>query len=229
MIPEPEEYRYERKYHADGISVPEIESLVRRNPGMFWEEYPLRAVNNIYLDVHNLAYYFQNVNGDTDRTKARIRWYGGLFGAVERPVLEFKIKHGLLGKKASYRLPPFTLDGQFRGEHLAELVRQAELPEPVHALVQTLEPMLVNHYQRKYFRSADGHFRVTIDFDLGFHALHRQGNTFLSRSNGHPFTIVELKYDRTHPDIVDCIAGALPFRVSKMSKYVFGLNAVDGR
>ena len=229
MIPEPEEFRYERKYHADGICVPEIESMVRRNPGLFWEEYPQRAVNNIYLDFHTLAYYFQNVNGDTHRTKVRIRWYGELFGEVRKPVLEFKIKHGHLGKKTAYRLPPFTLDEQLRGEHLAEIVRKAELPDSVHAVLQTLEPMLINHYQRKYFRSADGHFRVTIDFDLHFYNLHRQGNTFLARSIRHPFSIVELKYNRAHPNTVDRVASALPFRIGKMSKYVFGLNAVDGR
>jgi SPX domain protein involved in polyphosphate accumulation len=99
---EPDEYRYERKFLVPRNSWDSVESVIKRNPAVFSPLYYPRVINNIYLDTIPLGYYFMNVEGVFDRTKVRIRWYGDLFGPVRKPVLEFKIKAGLLGKKASF-------------------------------------------------------------------------------------------------------------------------------
>ena len=36
--------------------------------------------------------FFDNVYGNVNKIKPRIRWYGELFGLVEHPILEYKIK-----------------------------------------------------------------------------------------------------------------------------------------
>ena len=88
------EYRYERKFLVDQLDVHQVLALVKLHPAMFYQPYPPRYVNNLYLDTEGLDNYQDNVSGVGDRRKVRLRWYGDLFGDVDRPVLEFKIKRG---------------------------------------------------------------------------------------------------------------------------------------
>ena len=101
-------YRYERKFAIPGLTMLEAEAFIRLLPGMFSEIYYPRMVNNIYLDSLQSQCYFDNLDGLKDRVKVRVRWYNNLLGFVEKPVLEFKIKKGALGKKISYALNPFS-------------------------------------------------------------------------------------------------------------------------
>ena len=65
---------------------------------------------NFYFDSVNFNNYYDNLDGNIFRTKIRIRWYGDLFGYIENPVLELKIKNGLLGNKISYNLIPYKFN-----------------------------------------------------------------------------------------------------------------------
>src|SRR6478672_7582768 len=95
-------YRYERKFLVPPESWSSVHAGIKSNPGMFSSIFQPRAVNNLYLDSPALHLYFMNLEGAAERTKVRIRWYGELFGHLPRPVLEFKIKRGLLGAKESF-------------------------------------------------------------------------------------------------------------------------------
>ena len=46
----------------------------------------------------------------------------------------------------------------------------APLPEQVRSALNYLRPALLNRYQRHYFQSADGRFRLTVDSGLQFAA-----------------------------------------------------------
>jgi hypothetical protein len=223
-----EDLRYERKFLILRASVREVETVVKRNPAFFREIYHERAINNIYLDTPSRRYYFENVDGFSTRRKARIRWYGDLAGFVPKPILEFKIKDGLLGCKKASPLRPFTLDERFSYEHLRELLRTGPLAAETRALLQFLEPALINRYRRKYYLSADGLYRVTIDFDLQFYNVHPWGAGFLSRYLLSDRMVLELKYGRSHHHHASEIASALPFRLSRMSKYVLGMDCLNG-
>ena len=95
---------------APGYTIREIEALVNLHPAIFSQIYHPRFVNNLYLDSLSLNSYFCHVNGLKDRVKVRIRWYGDLFGPVDEPVLELKIKRGSLGRKESFPLASFRGD-----------------------------------------------------------------------------------------------------------------------
>ena len=75
----PDNCRYERKFAIAGASLSAIEHHVRHHPALFFQEYAPRIVNNIYLDTPDLRNYHQNVEGHSQRTKLRARWYGSLF------------------------------------------------------------------------------------------------------------------------------------------------------
>jgi len=100
------ESRYERKFLVDQLDAHQVRAMVKLHPSMFYEPYPPRYVNNLYLDTEGMENYLDNVSGVGERRKVRIRWYGDLFRDIEKPMLEFKIKNGLVGTKHISLLPP---------------------------------------------------------------------------------------------------------------------------
>jgi hypothetical protein len=228
MDAEPDQYRYERKFLVPVQSWAGIESSIKRNPGFFSDVFQPRMVNNIYLDSAGLACYFMNLDGSPHRTKIRIRWYGDLLGTLARPVLEFKIKNGLVGTKKSFPLKPFLLDANFNAEDLRMVLRKSDLPDAIRQQMDGLEPTLLNRYQRKYYRSADGGYRLTLDANLEFFRIRSCYNSFLCRAVNRDYRVLELKYDRSDWEGAERIANAFPFRVTRISKYVHGLDCLDG-
>jgi hypothetical protein len=220
--------RYERKFLVPQSAQGSVETHIRLNPGAFRGIYHPRTVNNLYLDSPALHLYFMNVAGNADRIKVRIRWYGDLFGAISEPVLEFKIKNGLLGTKESFRLPSFHLDHTFTVNTLNALIREADLPIEVRSRLAELKPALMNRYWRKYYQSADRHYRMTWDSGLEFYRVRSGHNTLFFKVTTCPHQVLELKYDQSVWEGAERIASALPFRLSRMSKYVFGLDSLDG-
>ena len=116
-------YRYERKYFITEITGKDIDYIVKIHPAMFSEIFHERSVNNIYFDSPELNNYFDNIDGNMYRVKSRIRWYGRTFGVIEKPVLELKIKNGLLGRKVSYSLDTFKLDGHFNMQKIVQIIQ----------------------------------------------------------------------------------------------------------
>ena len=226
MVYQASDYRYERKYYISDLTSQEITSIVRFNPSIFNEIYTRRYINNIYLDNHSCDCYNSNVDGDLDRTKYRIRWYGELFGQLNSPVLELKIKKGLLGTKEYYILPPFKLDANFCWSDLKQKLLAAEIPANIRVNLFCMTPVLLNRYARNYYLSADKKFRITIDTDLNYIKIGNQNNGYLNHNNIHTDTILELKYNPEDDKRAKNISSNFPFRVTKSSKYVQGMELI---
>ena len=120
-------YRYERKFLISELTREEVQSLIKSHTVMFREIYHPRYVNNIYFDTFDMGSYFDNVNGAFNRVKVRIRWYGDLFGPIKKPILEFKIKKGLLGTKISNPLCPFFLNENFNSHVLTGVFEKSDI------------------------------------------------------------------------------------------------------
>ncbi len=225
---EENDFRFERKFHIQEVSTAEVIHWVMRSPALFREAFHERAINNIYLDTPGLASYFENVSGIADRTKMRIRWYGNLLGPVRRPVLEYKIKRGAVGTKDAYPMRPFTVERGFGIDDLRPVMQDPALPESVRIALSHVEPALINRYRRRYFISADHQYRITVDWGLEFYRVHRHDNQFLSRMQLTGSSVMELKYSGDLLALDDHITNFFPFRVTRMSKYVTGLEGVEG-
>lgn len=221
-----DDYRYERKLFITELTRPELELIVKLQPAAFSEIYHERLVNNIYFDSSDMKSYFDNVDGLKDRLKVRIRWYGPLFGLAEKPVLEFKIKKGLVGKKESFRLVPFSVDKNLQKDTLLDVFKRSQIPENVKLDLELLEPSLLNRYRRKYFQSADRKYRITIDWEMEFYQIRAYNNTFLHKSADLTSAIVELKYNTKEDPYVEKIANCFPVRITRSSKYVNGIERV---
>lgn len=221
--------RYERKFTCQGIPKSTIVQVIKNHPAGFREIFQLRHVNNIYLDTPGLQYYKDNVIGISRRKKVRIRWYGDVFGQHERPKLEYKLKFGLLGDKWTFPLKPLTIEDGLSKKSLFNQLDKASLNEVVQEDLKYLEPALLNTYQRSYYRSRDGKFRFTVDEKLTYYYIDNSGNLFKHKVYHDGDVIVELKYDPQHDDQAPEITNGIPFRLSKSSKYVNGIDFLKVR
>ncbi|MEE9442818.1 MAG: VTC domain-containing protein [candidate division Zixibacteria bacterium] len=218
--------RFERKFYISSLTKHEICALVRLNSVMFKEVFYERTVNNIYLDSYSLHNYRENVIGSQSRLKVRIRWYGETFGLAEKPTLELKIKEGLVGWKDSYRLKSFLIESGFDYCTIIDLIKSSDIPDRLKLFVGLLEPALLNSYQRKYYLSTDGKFRITIDTDMSFTKIGIFNNCFVNRSQNYTDTILELKYEPEYDSMAHEITRFFPFRITKSSKYVSGIDTL---
>ncbi|MFL5763745.1 MAG: VTC domain-containing protein [Bacteroidia bacterium] len=221
---EQEEYRYERKFLITGHSHKDIENILKLHPAAFSEVFSRRTVNNIYFDSLGLDNYYDNLDGAPDREKMRIRWYGELFGVNTAPILEYKIKKKLLGKKNSYPLLPFEVGNNLSRESIRNALIFA--PEEVKRQLMSVYPVLLNSYSRNYFMSADKKFRVTIDINLSFYRIGYGRNLFLNKLVDKESVVMELKYDHSSEEEANEVASEFPFPLSKNSKYQRGIQAV---
>lgn len=217
-----EQLRYERKYLITDYSVQDVNQFLKFHPACFSEIFHERLVNNIYFDTLGFGHYYDNVNGSQNRCKIRIRWYGETFGNILHPVLEFKIKRGLLGKKESFTLRPLLLSPTFSLKEIEASL--TEVPRLIQDELRAVVPTLLNSYTRRYFLSADKKFRITIDHQLNFYQLMSGRNVFLKKKSDHQTTILELKYDSGDEIEAKKISSEFPFALTKSSKYIQGLE-----
>lgn len=220
-------FRYERKFTVPNeFSLNTIEQFIKRNKALFREVFHLRQVNNIYFDTVGYNDYLDNVLGVSDRKKIRIRWYGVTFGEIKKPVLEIKIKKGIVGDKWSYKLKPFVLDNNFDNDMIQNIFSASELPLPILESVKMVSPTLLNSYVRKYFLSSNNKFRVTLDYKLLYYKIHKRFNNFNFIPTTDSNKIVELKYGLSDDKIANTISTQFPFRLIKNSKYINGVNTI---
>jgi len=223
-----EHFRYERKFYIEGLDAEKVEVILKSHPAIFREIYHKRRVNNIYFDSFGLQHYFDNVNGVDRRLKVRIRWYGDLFGFIKKPMLELKLKHNLHVGKLLYPLEAFTLDSSFSIDVIREIFRKSQLNEGLKLHLAELNFSLLNSYDRKYFLSSSGDYRVTIDDNMRAYELSLYQNNFLYSRPDRTGTILELKYNKPHDELVSGITNYFPFRITRSSKYIDGVRSLSG-
>ena len=226
MTPIHSTIRFERKLIPHGFTLEEVLLWVRLHPALFQEIYAERVINNVYLDSPGLRSYHEHVNGDANRAKVRLRWYGAFSGPVERPQLEYKIKRGLVGAKATCALPPFEINGHLGRDAFEVTLRHDSLPAETRLGLLGLEPALVNRYQRRYFASACGRFRLTVDWGLRFMSPQRPHEWLPVLPPLDSMVVMELKYASDQADQAGTITNGFPFRVTRCSKYILGIQAL---
>ena len=211
-------WRYERKYKIESFSSEIVRQIVINHPASFRKLFPDRKVNNIYFDNADMAAYFDNVNGVSDRQKLRVRWYGEDIFNIEKSKLEIKIKSNQLGYKKSFSVDDFQLND------LKALTKEVSEKSGTYKIYQ---PTLINSYLRSYYGTTNGKFRITIDRNLEYFSL-LNANRFTRFQVEDQAVVLELKYDETLDEEAAFILQHIPFRHTKSSKYVTGLNLLVG-
>jgi len=226
--PAPERFRYERKFHVTDLTFRQVELLVRLHPAHFRTAYPPRFINNIYFDTPALSDFVRHESGAENRSKIRLRWYGGERGRIEKPVLELKAKRGAVMHKPSLSLDPIFFDGRIDHESVKDSARRRNADPAMTERLACSPPALFNRYQRRYFISADNRFRLTLDTDLTFRTAGVRFCGSRTRVEVPHWVIVELKYDPQYDGLARKISDVFPFRLGKLSKYVSGILHLSG-
>lgn len=220
-------FRYERKFLVEELMPFQVAALIKGHPRMFYAPYPPRFVNNLYLDTPEMLNYFDNVNGAMQRRKVRVRWYGEPFGEITSPMLEVKVKEGLVGTKHTYPLSSFHMDAGFCDRSFQRVLSDSDLPPAIRHALRNLDTVLFNRYFRHYYATHDGTFRLTLDTQQTFYKVNGVfGNRFAHRQVNNRDVIVELKYEIEQEPHANRVSGFFPFRVTRNSKYVQGIERV---
>ena len=219
--------RFERKFFIPNKTAGEIEAYIKCNSGIFSEIYQQRRVNNIYFDSVNKNSFWQNIDGDPEKKKQRIRWYGQSEKKIDNPVLEYKIKKGMIGKKYSIAIDPFNLSEDNWQESLSNSIFNSKLSNALIKDFDKLEPTLFNYYDRKYFLSKDRRFRLTLDTNMTYLMPSRLDHKFLWKRVDMQNIVLELKYSVEDDMDARNIYQQFPYRASKHSKYVVGVSLVS--
>lgn len=221
--------RFERKFYLPGLSKRVFEVMLKNHPMRFREVYPQRFVNNIYLDTFDLSNYSDSVIGISKRMKVRLRWYGALKGNIEKPRLELKIKNNMLGAKAGFQLNEISIDNELSKIRIINLFRASNIPMHLLLYLKSLHLVLMNRYIRKYYRSSDGNYRITVDSMVNYYRLSQLRNSFSHKATNKNVTIIELKYDKACDKYAKYVTCHFPFRVNKISKYLEGVKKLGIR
>lgn len=206
--------RYERKFPSQYLSQSTLEQLILGHPAGFRKVYPDRQVNNVYFDTPDWRTFYENLAGISERTKYRLRWYGVPADGIEDAQFELKKKENLLGTKIIH---PIT--GTVRWENIPSLPGSIPLLR-----ANALFPTLVNTYERSYYQSADGCFRLTIDQKI--QCDNYDTGQRIKRSFSEKLQVVELKYARNDDNRLDEFTQYWPLRLLRFSKYVSGMQLV---
>jgi SPX domain protein involved in polyphosphate accumulation len=237
------EGRYELKIVCSARQLSMARNWIRLHPEGFREAYPLRQVNNLYLDTAELEDLNANMNSDNLRRKLRLRWYGaiplpemsrrGLPGReyykqrVSGATLELKRKENMVSTKLRHPLDAeIDLGAPFQA--ITDTIR-AQVPAGWQVLLQRAQrPVLLNHYQREYFVSPDGNVRVTLDYDLDIY-----DQRFVTRPNlrwpipSMDKVTIEVKAGLAFQERLQEIMGQFPVARQRHSKYAGGLLQAD--
>ncbi|WP_456438855.1 VTC domain-containing protein [Psychroserpens sp.] len=209
-------YRYERKYK---LNVSEYEILVHDmlSEGMK-VHHPTRFINNIYFDSLNFDAYFENVEGESERNKYRLRWYGDRFNTI-RPIFEVKMKKDQVNKKLSLKIPEIEFRSFNDVENVSNHILNYMEGEESTLFFEMMNkiPTLLNGYKRDYFLSKDGETRLTIDRNLFFYNCRNN-----QEYNQSEIMVVEVKYASNVTPKINFDKFKLV--LGKNSKYVSGID-----
>jgi len=221
-------YRYERKFYLPDANYLQVKSYLNTHPALFKKAFDERIINNIYFDTTGFTFFYDNVDGERERKKIRIRWYGNTFKHQHKLTLEHKIKNGLVGRKESFSLENINTGEGFSVPQLRRQIKSNNLPFPIEHELLNIHPTLLNSYNREYYVTEDGKFRLTLDKDLKFHRIHAGNNNFSTVYNQGADIVLELKYDPEFEVYAKNITNHLPFKITKSSKYVIGVQNIFG-
>jgi len=216
--------RFERKYVYQNTHFEDLIQRVYLNSFGFKEVFHKRKINNIYFDDSNYNFYKQNVEGVANRKKLRLRWYGYDTAQIIDPTIEVKKKMGEVGDKDSYRLKGTSLNLNVKtaNDIQAYLIENTHQYIAINQSLKALHPTLLNTYERRYFLSLCGRYRITVDFNQAFYNPNYR--SFEHSELQLNAVVLELKYAVEDDTDARQVSQQINTRLSKNSKYVTGID-----
>tara|TARA_B100000809_G_C15105326_1_gene518507 strand:+ start:1346 stop:2041 length:696 start_codon:yes stop_codon:yes gene_type:complete len=228
--------RYEKKYTFSAEFLDEIRGSLRHSPFVFDDAFSKRRVNTLYLDTIGLENYRDNLDGVSNRSKVRLRWYTEKGKSYCNESINFrlevKLRKNFMGEKIVHKmdLPNDIL----RGSSI-NLINYLIKNSPNHFkpfLTPCSLASLGVCYDREYYQSRSIDLRCTIDSDLKFWDPMDGWLTLNSEFNqaSYPmeYGIMEMKFGPEIYDLISNTPDPLLQKVSsgRHSKYAIGLGII---
>ena len=214
--------RFERKYVLNKTNF-ELTPWIKCNPLGFITAYPKRRVNNIYFDSEKLSCYWENEAGVGHRIKVRVRWYGKHQGKND-VFLELKQKINNVGYKVVYPLGRFDVEIILKSNDFFNKYSNS-IPPLILEHIKNLRPVMINAYNREYYKVKHKDIRLTIDTNITSSKILSQAHPSLKYSkNLDDKIIVEIKYEEKSDESIRELFRNIPYRLVKNSKYINALE-----
>lgn len=211
-----EDYRFERKWIFNNNYFDIYNSLLK-SKFYFNNSFPDRRVNSIYFDDFSNTSVKENLEGENDKTKIRIRRYGKNSFILKKPKLELKIKKNFQNYKIIKNLN--ILDGL----NIKKLENVKLISKVINSIYKKkmIIPVSTTHYDRSYLISSNNFVRSTVDKNLKFSKFNN--NFFIPIFKRFNKIILEFKYQKKYDGYVRENINNISSRFSKSSKYIYSM------
>lgn len=204
------ELRYEKKWIYNTQLYFQIINSLSRSKLKFKNQFKKRKVNTIYFDDYKLTNIVDNIEGQKNRVKYRLRWYGSK-EFITNPVFETKYKLGLKTYKTKKNI---DIKSKVPISNFHKLFRQIDI-NLFHG--KNLQPKILISYDRDYYISSNNLIRATVDTNIQYKKLNKFDLKFFYKFNN---IILEMKYDTNLDSYFRNHIDNIKVRYSKSSKYV---------
>jgi hypothetical protein len=220
--------RIERKFVCGFLRRDTIENDFILGGYQFYRRFPERWVNTIYFDDLNFGAFHANLAGLSERTKIRLRWYGGEnIYSTETAQLEFKIRSGNIGFKEIKKIKLVReLCPVGDAFDFGIIKKSLFVDSAIESLFDTISPVVFVRYSRIYLESMLYPIRITIDKSFYYKSL-RALNPFSLISHFDSNVIVELKSGIGDDQLSSGVVNGLDLRFTRNSKYVRALISLS--
>lgn len=177
----------------------------------FKQTYQNRVVRSIYFDDYSLSCWRDNIDGNMNRDKLRVRYYDNDYATAK---IEIKHKRSYLGYKTTQNLPEKT-------HNLKRLVSNTEKWARTELNRKFVASASVN-YERSYFKFKN--FRATLDAKVTCSRI--LGNSVIDGGYKR-FEVLEFKYPHQHDEEFRDLYNKLSkiaLRTTKSSKYSIAMD-----
>jgi len=215
-------YRFEKKfiipYEYKNIIIEKIFS----NPYRFQESYERRIINNIYFDDLGQNSARDNINGNSIRSKFRLRWYGEKYGKI-KSIFERKYKKGNVGGKNFYEIEDFIFSKNSNRLSIRNQIEKNCKNILCKESIKYINAVLLNSYTRRYFTSFDKKVRITLDYGIENYRINNISHHIIYNHNNQNKIIMEIKYENNLSIDISSICQYFPLRQQRFSKFIYGL------
>tara|TARA_A100001035_G_C27724860_1_gene473838 strand:- start:150 stop:812 length:663 start_codon:yes stop_codon:yes gene_type:complete len=203
--------RYERKFLIDNKK----KFIIKKKLNLF-EIFRSRKISNIYLDNPKRKNFIDNVDGENNRMKFRIRYYDNNFSSLN---FEIKKKINNVVKKKQILFSGDKKDIQST-DGIKKLIKYLVLNYKLPSFLLNYQPSSINEYKREYFlHKLNKNIRITFDTKVGSKLILGRNVYFNNLKYLNKFMIIECKYNTKLDEEVRKLKIHNLAKFSKFSKY----------
>ena len=203
-----QDFRIEKKFVYDDCDLSYLNFLYN---GHFKKVFPDRIVNSIYFDTFDYKSVWDNINGYSDRSKIRLRWYNKINNSNVYIEKKNKVNFTTIKK--------IEILGKFKNySDLNSFIEKDKLINSNFFNEQkiNMKKVLYVKYNRSYYQELKKRLRITIDKKITIYPKYPSQKILLNK------TILETKFERSNFYFCNQFINEnnLNNRNQKFSKYV---------